>query len=136
MGAYLVQITVVKCNTHPSNDMNYFKMLYVIVIMLRGLFQALLIKYNPISMVEIDMCLWRVLYWNILMQDQKLTSILIHHNINVMQCFTLFNIIIANRMLPLLLHTANDWFYCSKIKIINKIIYYNIGKHWWFCLTI
>ena len=36
MCAYLVQITVVKCDTQPSNAVNYFRILYVVVIMLRG----------------------------------------------------------------------------------------------------
>ena len=36
MCAYLVQITVVKFNAQPSNVVNYFKMYYVVVIMLRG----------------------------------------------------------------------------------------------------
>ena len=36
MCAYLVQITVVNCDAQPSNDVNYFKMYYVAVIMLRG----------------------------------------------------------------------------------------------------
>ena len=36
MCAYLVQITVVKCDAQPSNDMNYFKMFFVAVIMLIG----------------------------------------------------------------------------------------------------
>ena len=36
MCAYLVQITVVKCDAQPSNDVNYFEMFYVAVIMLRG----------------------------------------------------------------------------------------------------
>ena len=35
MCAYLVQITVVKCDAQPSNDVNCFKMFYVVVIMLR-----------------------------------------------------------------------------------------------------
>ena len=57
MCAYLVQITVVKCNAQTSNDVNYFKMLYVVVIMLRGQLQALLIRYNQNNMAEIDQCL-------------------------------------------------------------------------------
>ena len=36
MCAYLVQITVVKCDAQTSNNMNYLKMFYVVVIMLRG----------------------------------------------------------------------------------------------------
>ena len=31
MCAYLVQITVMKCNAEPSNDVNYFKMFYAVV---------------------------------------------------------------------------------------------------------
>ena len=37
MCAYLVQITVSKCDTQPSNDVNYFKMFYVAVNILRRL---------------------------------------------------------------------------------------------------
>ena len=36
MCAYLVQITVVNCDAQPSNNVNYFKMFYVDVIILRG----------------------------------------------------------------------------------------------------
>ena len=36
MCAYLVQITVVKCDAQPSNNMNYFNIFYVVVIILRG----------------------------------------------------------------------------------------------------
>ena len=36
MCAYLVQITVVNCDAQPSNDVNYFKMYYVAVIMQKG----------------------------------------------------------------------------------------------------
>ena len=46
MCSYLVQITVVKFEAQPSKDVNYFNMFYVVVIMLRGLLQAFLIKYN------------------------------------------------------------------------------------------
>ena len=51
--AYLVQITVVKWYAQPSNGVDYLKMFYVVVIVLRGLLQALLIKYNHNTMVEI-----------------------------------------------------------------------------------
>ena len=44
MCAYLVQITVVSCDAHPSNVANYFKMFYVVVIMLIGYLQVFLIK--------------------------------------------------------------------------------------------
>ena len=37
MYAYLVQITVVNCDAQPSNDVKYFKMFYVAVIMQEGL---------------------------------------------------------------------------------------------------
>ena len=40
-----------------------------------------------------------------------------------------FYLMIANRMLPLLLHTANVLFNFSKRKITEKIIEYNMGKH-------
>ena len=36
MCAYLVQITLVKCDAHPSNYVNCFKMFYVVVILFRG----------------------------------------------------------------------------------------------------
>ena len=36
MCAYLVLITVVKCDAQSSNDVNYFKMFYVAVITMRG----------------------------------------------------------------------------------------------------
>ena len=35
MCVYLVQITVAKCDAQPLNNVNYFKMFYVVVIMLR-----------------------------------------------------------------------------------------------------
>ena len=36
MYVYLVQITVVNCDAQPSNDVNYFKMFFVAVIMQKG----------------------------------------------------------------------------------------------------
>ena len=66
MFIYLVQITVVDCDTQPSNDVNYFKVYYIAVIMQKGQYKVLLIKYNLNTMVEIDMCLQKVLHQNIL----------------------------------------------------------------------
>ena len=57
MCAYLVQITAVNCDAQPSNDVNYFNIFYVAVIMLRWWLLAFLIKYNHNTMVEIDLCL-------------------------------------------------------------------------------
>ena len=71
MCAYLVKITVVKCGAQTSNDVNYFKMYYVVVIMLRGQLQALLFKYNHNTMVEIYKCLQRLLHWKILVHLPK-----------------------------------------------------------------
>ena len=48
---------VVKCDAQPSNDVNYFKMFFVVVIMLKGQLQALLIKYNQNTVVEIEQSL-------------------------------------------------------------------------------
>ena len=70
MCAYLVQIDV-ECDAQPSNDVNYFKMLYVVVIMLRRFLQAFLIKYNKNTMAEIDMCIYRVLHWKFLVQYHR-----------------------------------------------------------------
>ena len=36
MYVYLVQITVMNCDAQPSNDVNYFKMFFVAVIMQKG----------------------------------------------------------------------------------------------------
>ena len=58
MCAYLVQITVVNCDEQPSNNVNYVKMYFVTVIMQRGWYQFLLIKYNLNTKAEIDICLW------------------------------------------------------------------------------
>ena len=66
MCAYLVQITVVKCDAQPSNDVNHLNMFYAVVIMLRGQLQDFLIKSNQNTMVEIYQCLQRLLHWNIL----------------------------------------------------------------------
>ena len=107
MCTHLVQIIVVKCGAHPSNDVNYFKMFYVVVIILRGLLQSLIIKYNQNTMVEIYQCLFRVLHWNISVQYQQKMSIQLHHHVNVMHYFTLFYLMIANRMLLILLHTSS-----------------------------
>ena len=71
MCAYLVQITVVKFDAQPSNDVKYFKMFFVAVIILRGSLQTLLIKYNRNTMVEIDMCQYKVLNWNISVQHHR-----------------------------------------------------------------
>ena len=51
MCAYLVQITVVSLYAQPSNVANYFKMFYVILIMMRGSLQVFLFKYNHNTMV-------------------------------------------------------------------------------------
>ena len=51
MCAYLVHITVVKYDSHPSNKFNYFNIFYVVVIILRDYLQSLLIKYNQNDMV-------------------------------------------------------------------------------------
>ena len=53
----LGKITVLQYDAHPSNNVNYFKMFYVVVIMLRCYFQDFLIKYNQNTMIEIDQCL-------------------------------------------------------------------------------
>ena len=89
MYAYLIQTTVMKCYALPSNDVNNFKMFYVFVIMLRGQFKSLMIKYNQNTIVVIYQCLQRVLHWNIIVHYKKLISIQLHHNFNVMQCFTI-----------------------------------------------
>ena len=129
MCAYLVQITAMKCDAHPSNIVNYFKMFYAVVVILRGQLQALLIKYNQNNMVDIYQCIYRVLYWNILVNCQRLISIKLHHHVNVIQYFTLFNLKIANWMLLIILHTASVWFHCSSTKTIDSIIDYNIEKN-------
>ena len=49
-------------------------------------------------------------------QYHRQISIHQHYYVNGMHYFTLFYITIANRMLLLLLHTANDWFHCSRTK--------------------
>ena len=108
MCAYLVQITVVECNAQPPNDVNHFKMFYVVVIMLRGQQQVLLIKYNLNTMVGIYLCLQKVLHQKILVQHHRQISIHLHFHVHGMQYFTLFNLMIANRIPPLILHTAND----------------------------
>ena len=57
MYAYLVQITVVKYDAQPSNNLNYFKIVNVFMIMQRGLLKDFIIKYNHNNMVEIQKCL-------------------------------------------------------------------------------
>ena len=107
MCAYLVQISVAKYNAQPSNDGNYFKMFFVAVIMLRGQQQVLLIKYNLSIMVEIDLCLYKVLHWKISVQHHRQISIHLHFHVHGMQYFIIYYLTIANRMLPLLLQTSN-----------------------------
>ena len=133
MCAYLLQITVVKCDAQTSNDVNYFKKFYVVLIMLRGQLQAFLIKYNKNTMVEIYQCLLRVFHWNILVHHQKHISIQLQYHVNVMQYFTLF---ISQQQ------TGCCYYYCTQKKIdliaqeqknIDNIIKYNMGKHIWFC---
>ena len=116
MCAYLVQITVVKCDAQPSNDVNYFKMFCVIVTMLIGQLQALLIKYNPNTMLVIYMCLQRVLHWNISVQYHSQISSHLKYQVSVMQYFTLFYLTIEIWILPLLPYTANDLFHCLRKK--------------------
>ena len=85
----------------------FFKMFFVAVIMQRGQQQVLLIKYNLNNAVEIDLCLQKVLHWNISVQHHIQISIHLHFHVHGMQYFTLFNLMTANRMLLLLMHTAN-----------------------------
>ena len=80
-------------------------------------------------MMEIDPCLYRVLYWNILVQYQKPISIQLHHHVNVMQCFIISYLIIENRMLPILMNTDFFFFTAQRQKIIDNIIDFDIGKH-------
>ena len=124
MCAYLLQITVVQCNTQTSNDVNYFKIFYVVVIMLIGQLQDFLIRYNQNSIVEIYLCLLRVLHWNILLLLPKtnINSTTPSHQCHAM--FHSFYLMIAKRMLPLLMHTENIWFHCSMTK--------KYWQHHWF----
>ena len=121
MYAYLVQIAVVKYDTQPSNNVNYFKMFYVVVNILTGQLQAFLIKYNHNTMVEIDHCLYRVLHCNILVHFYRKKNQL-HHHIHAMQYFTLFYLMIPTRMLLL------D-FVAQREKSNYNINEQNMGKH-------
>ena len=47
------------------NAVNNFKIFYVAMIMLRGQLLAFHTKYNHNIMVEIDLCIFRLLYWKI-----------------------------------------------------------------------
>ena len=107
MCAYLIQITLVSCDAHPSNVANYSKMFCVIVIMLRGWFQALLIRYNHNTMVEIYPCLLKVLHWNSLVYLPKADINSTTLSLQRHALFQYFYLIIENKMLPLLLHTAS-----------------------------
>ena len=95
MCAYLVQITVARCDAQPSTDVNYFKMYYVVVIMLRGSLQVLIIKYNHNNMVEMDMCKQNAFHWNISLQHHRQISIQLHHHVHVMQYSILFNLFLG-----------------------------------------
>ena len=117
MCKYLVQITVVSCDAQPPKVANYFKMFYVVVIILRGSFQTLLIKYNHNTMVEIDQCIYRVLDWKCLVYYQRTTPIQIRNHVNITHFFTFLNQIIANNMLPLILHLPSFWLNWLKKKI-------------------
>ena len=48
-----------------------------------------------------------VFHCNILVHYQRLRSVQLHHHVNITQCFTPFYFIIANNMLPLILHTSS-----------------------------
>ena len=61
----LGKITVVTLVELLLNAANNFKMCYVAVIMMMGSLIVLPTKYNHNIMVEVYMCLLRVLYWNI-----------------------------------------------------------------------
>ena len=65
MYKYLIQITVANIVELHLNAANNFKMCYVAVIMLRWLLLVLPTKYNQHIMVEIYLCLFRVLHGNI-----------------------------------------------------------------------
>ena len=128
MCAYLVQITLVKCNTRPSNNVNYFKMYYVVVSMLRGLLKDFLVNYNHNTMVEIDQYLSSVLNYNISVHLPKIDISSIKSSRQRHAVFHYFSLTIAERMLPILLHTTSVWFHRSKRKIIDNIIDYNLGE--------
>ena len=54
-----------------------------------------------------------------LVHYQRQISIHLHHNVNVMHYFIIFYPVIANKILPLLLHTASVLFHYSRRKILK-----------------
>ena len=49
-------------------------------------------------------------------QYHRQISIHLHYHVNEMQYFTLFYLTKEKSILPILLHTENDWFHCSRTK--------------------
>ena len=53
-----------------------------------------------------------------------------------MQCFTLFLLMTANKILTQLPHTEKNDSTIKRKKSIDVIIKYNVGKYWWLCREI
>ena len=68
----------------------FFQDFFVAVIMLIGQQQAFIIKSNKNTMVEIYLCLYKVLHWKISVHHQSQISSHLHYHVNFMQCFTIF----------------------------------------------
>ena len=112
MYAYLLQIPVVIFVELRLKTAYNFKMWYVIVIMLSGQLLFLLINNNKNTTVEMDPCLLRVLHCNILVHYHRHKLTHPKNHVNGMQYFTLFCLMIANKMLLQLPHTVNILLNC------------------------
>ena len=71
MYKFWVQITLVTLVQLRLNAANHLKMYYVTVIILRGRLLFFPIKYNQNNMVEIDLCILRLLHWNVLVHYHR-----------------------------------------------------------------
>ena len=63
----------------------------------------------------------------------RLVSIKLYHHVNVMTCFTLSYLIIENKMLPLLKHTANFWYQWLKTKHYWQHLWVQYDKKTYGC---
>ena len=87
------------------------------------------IKYNQNTKVEIDPFLLRVLYWNIIVDYLSQEYTHPKNHVRVMQCFTLFCLMVANKMISPIILTQQIFDSTVKIKkIIDVIVKYNMGK--------
>ena len=84
-------------------------------------------------MVEIYLCILIVLHSNISVHCHRQIYTHPQNIFHDMQCLIVFCLVIANKIMPLKLHTANVWLDCLRNKKTDVNIKYNMGKYWSVC---